>query len=76
MRRGSDLSVCVCVCLCVCVCVRACVCVRVCVRVCLCSVALTHAHQVKSVVWWVSREPYSPIHPHWLALHGGMGNFD
>ena len=38
--------------------------------------ALTHTHQVKSVVWWATREPCGPIHLHWLALHGGMGSFD
>ena len=38
--------------------------------------ALTHTHQVKSVVWWATREPCGPIRLHWLALHGGMGSFD
>ena len=46
-----------------------------CVHVCVCQ-ALTHTHQVKSVVWWATREPCGPIPLRWLALHGGMGNFD
>ena len=32
-------------------------------------------HQVKSVVWWATREPCGPVYLHWLALRGGMGSF-
>ena len=61
------------VCADVCVCV-VCISMRVCICVCVRVPILPNTCQVKSAVWWAPREPCGPVHIHWLALHGGVGN--
>ena len=53
------------------------------VRMCVLSIreqCLPHNHQVMSTVWWAPRDPCNmwsdPIHIHWLALHGGVGDIN
>ena len=60
-------------CRCVCVC---CVYKYACVYLCVCVgiPILPNTCQVKSAVWWAPRESCGPVHIHWLALHGGVGN--